>query len=105
MKIEMGKLLKEPSKLGLDSDLLQKGKRSDAAFYKWISGEDSEQEISNVIEWLIDELREEDIDGLRKILLDWKKNCSAEDFQSRINVLSRLMAESHPFHVLKKELL
>lgn len=101
MKLELHPLPNDASRLGLDPADTRK---TDVAFYDWIAGKDPNKALARFMVWLLDEFKEEkDQATIRNVLDDWRGSCDAEEFQSRLNVLNRLMPGSHPFHGVKGE--
>lgn len=76
---------------------------TDFAFYDWLDGTDQEKTISGVLDWLIEDLREEQDEGaVRSLLEEWKKDLPVEEFTQRIAFLEKLMPPNHVFHSIKQ---
>ncbi|OGL73183.1 hypothetical protein A3E39_00215 [Candidatus Uhrbacteria bacterium RIFCSPHIGHO2_12_FULL_60_25] len=101
MKLELHPLQNDACRFGIDPADTRK---TDIAFYDWITGKDPSKALARFMVWLLDEFKEEkDQATIRNVLDDWRWSCDADEFQSRVSVLSRLMPDSHPFHAVKNE--
>ena len=98
---------REESKLGLDAGKAAADKKSDKEFYSWIKGEGEDgMALSKLALWLLDELKEShDPKIIQGLLEDWNKNCTKDEFQSRLGALDRLMPAAHPYHKAKGDFL
>ena len=84
--------------IGHDADNPNAG---DAAFYDWIVGSKEAPLDTELFLWLLDDLKNEtDTESVRALLQQWKKDCDAAEFETRIKLLAKILPPAHPFNAL-----